>query len=133
MDILGPFTPGKGQVKFLIVGIDYFTKWIQAKPLATITTHPTIHMENESPYNYSKYCGPTDVPVVCYKRISLQFSIRCGSNDTSQDRGTFLTRTSIRLRQEPTKFMYQPKVTNKTMRKITDQKHGSETNSGEKI
>ena len=37
MDILGPFSPGKGQVKFLIVGIDYFTKWIEAKPLATIT------------------------------------------------------------------------------------------------
>ncbi|XP_027903608.1 uncharacterized protein LOC114163499 [Vigna unguiculata] len=29
---------GKGQVKFLIVAIDYFTKWIEAKPLATITT-----------------------------------------------------------------------------------------------
>ena len=37
MDILGPFTLGKGQVKFLIVAIDYFTKWIEAKPLATIT------------------------------------------------------------------------------------------------
>jgi len=37
MDILGPFSPGKGQVKFLIVVIDYFTKWIEAKPLATIT------------------------------------------------------------------------------------------------
>jgi len=36
MDILGPFTPGKGQVKFLIVVIDYFTKWIEAKSLATI-------------------------------------------------------------------------------------------------
>jgi len=38
MDILGPFSPGKGQVKFLIVAIDYFTKWIEAKPLAIITT-----------------------------------------------------------------------------------------------
>jgi len=37
MDILGPFSPGKGQVKFLIVAIDYFTKWIKAKLLATIT------------------------------------------------------------------------------------------------
>jgi len=37
MDILGPFTSGKGQVKFLIVAIDYFTKWIEAKPLATTT------------------------------------------------------------------------------------------------
>ena len=38
MDILGPFSPVKGQVKFLIVVVDYFTKWIEAKPLTTITT-----------------------------------------------------------------------------------------------
>jgi len=37
MDILDPFTPGKGQAKFLMVTIDYFTKWIEVKPLATIT------------------------------------------------------------------------------------------------
>jgi len=37
MSILGPFSPGKGQVKFLIVAADYFTKWIEAKPLTTIT------------------------------------------------------------------------------------------------
>jgi len=37
MNILGPFSPGKGQVKFLIVAVDYFTKWIEAKRLATIT------------------------------------------------------------------------------------------------
>jgi len=38
MDIFGPFSPGKGQVKFLIVAVDYFTKWIEVKPLTTITT-----------------------------------------------------------------------------------------------
>ena len=37
MDILGPFSPGKGQVKFLIVAVDHFTMWIEAKPLTTIT------------------------------------------------------------------------------------------------
>jgi len=37
MDILGPFSPGKGQVKFLIVAVDYFTEWIEAKLLTTIT------------------------------------------------------------------------------------------------
>jgi len=36
MDILGPFSPDKGQVKFPIVAVDYFTKWIEAKPLTTI-------------------------------------------------------------------------------------------------
>ncbi|GJX31920.1 reverse transcriptase domain-containing protein [Tanacetum coccineum] len=37
IDIAGPFPKGPGKVKFLIVAIDYFTKWIEAKPVATIT------------------------------------------------------------------------------------------------
>nr|GEU59800.1 hypothetical protein [Tanacetum cinerariifolium] len=37
IDIAGPFLEGPGKVKFLIVAIDYFTKWIEAKPVATIT------------------------------------------------------------------------------------------------
>ena len=39
MDILGPFPPAIGQQKFLIVAIDYFTKWVEAKPLVHITEH----------------------------------------------------------------------------------------------
>ena len=38
MDILGPFPMATAQRKYLIVAIDYFTKWIEAKPLAKITT-----------------------------------------------------------------------------------------------
>ncbi|GJZ89550.1 reverse transcriptase domain-containing protein [Tanacetum coccineum] len=37
IDIAGPFPERHGKVKFLIVAIDYFTKWIEAKPVATIT------------------------------------------------------------------------------------------------
>nr|GEX52673.1 reverse transcriptase domain-containing protein [Tanacetum cinerariifolium] len=37
IDIVGPFPEGPGKVKFPIVGIDYFTKWIKAKPVTTIT------------------------------------------------------------------------------------------------
>jgi len=37
MDILGLFSPGKGRVKFLIIAVHYFIKWIEAKPLTTIT------------------------------------------------------------------------------------------------
>ncbi|XP_019439584.1 PREDICTED: uncharacterized protein LOC109345170 [Lupinus angustifolius] len=38
MDILGPFPQAAKQLKFLIVAIDYFTKWIEAEALATITS-----------------------------------------------------------------------------------------------
>ncbi|KAK3006822.1 hypothetical protein RJ639_017650 [Escallonia herrerae] len=37
MDILGPFLMATGQRHFVIVAIDYFTKWTGAEPLATIT------------------------------------------------------------------------------------------------
>ncbi|GKA00468.1 reverse transcriptase domain-containing protein [Tanacetum coccineum] len=37
IDIARPFPEGPGKVKFMIVAIDYFTKWIKAKPVATIT------------------------------------------------------------------------------------------------
>nr|GEV23684.1 reverse transcriptase domain-containing protein [Tanacetum cinerariifolium] len=36
IDIAGPFSEGLGKVKFRIVAIDYFTKWIEAKPVASI-------------------------------------------------------------------------------------------------
>ena len=37
IDILGPLPLGKGQCKFVVVAIDYFTKWAEAEPLASIT------------------------------------------------------------------------------------------------
>jgi hypothetical protein len=37
IDIAGPFPVAAGGLKFLIVAIDYFTKWIEAKPVVSIT------------------------------------------------------------------------------------------------
>ncbi|GJV05035.1 reverse transcriptase domain-containing protein [Tanacetum coccineum] len=37
IDIAGPFPEGPGKVKFLIVAMDYFTKWIEAKVVAIIS------------------------------------------------------------------------------------------------
>ncbi|GJT45271.1 reverse transcriptase domain-containing protein [Tanacetum coccineum] len=37
IDIAGPFSEGPGNVKFFIVVMDYFTKWIETKAAATIT------------------------------------------------------------------------------------------------
>ena len=48
MDILGPFPIASGQRKFLVVAIDYFTRWIEAKPLAKITTKQIAHFFWES-------------------------------------------------------------------------------------
>jgi len=38
VDIVGPMPLGKGSRKFLVVAVDYFTKWVEAEALAAITT-----------------------------------------------------------------------------------------------
>ena len=37
LDIMGPFPIAVKQLRFLVVGIDYFTKWVEVEALATIT------------------------------------------------------------------------------------------------
>ena len=37
LDIIGPFPTAVRQLKFLVVGINYFTKWVEVEALATIT------------------------------------------------------------------------------------------------
>ena len=37
IDIMGPFPLGKKQLRFLIVAIDYFTKWVGVELMMTIT------------------------------------------------------------------------------------------------
>ena len=37
LNILGPLPIGRSQCKFIIVVVDYFTKWVEVEPLATIT------------------------------------------------------------------------------------------------
>jgi hypothetical protein len=37
LDILGPLPPAQGNLKYVVVVVEYFSKWIEAKPLATIT------------------------------------------------------------------------------------------------
>ena len=36
LDIVGPFSKAVGNKKYLLVGTDYFTKWVEAEPLANI-------------------------------------------------------------------------------------------------
>lgn len=39
MDILGPFPKASGQGRFVLVAVDYFTKWVDAGALRNITTN----------------------------------------------------------------------------------------------
>jgi hypothetical protein len=38
LDLLGPLPPAQGNLKYVIVAVEYFSKWIEAKPLDTITS-----------------------------------------------------------------------------------------------
>ena len=41
VDLIGPMPTGRGQMKYAVVAIDYFTKWIEVEPLQTITEKRT--------------------------------------------------------------------------------------------
>ena len=36
LDIVGPFPKAVGNKRYLLVDIDYFTKWVETEPLANI-------------------------------------------------------------------------------------------------
>jgi hypothetical protein len=38
LDLFGPLPPAQGNLKYVVVAVEYFSKWIEAKPLATITS-----------------------------------------------------------------------------------------------
>jgi hypothetical protein len=38
IDLLGPLPPAQGNLKYIAVEVEYVSKWIEAKPLATITS-----------------------------------------------------------------------------------------------
>jgi hypothetical protein len=40
--LLGSLPPAQGNLKYVVVAVEYFSKWIEAKPLATITS-ATVH------------------------------------------------------------------------------------------
>ncbi|GJX15958.1 reverse transcriptase domain-containing protein [Tanacetum coccineum] len=55
MDILGPLPPARGGAKFVIVEIDYFTKWIEAKPLVKITGNELVNDP------FKSWCGRFEI------------------------------------------------------------------------
>ena len=38
MDLIGPFPCAKGNLPYAVVALEYFSKWVEAEPLTTITS-----------------------------------------------------------------------------------------------
>ncbi|GMH26979.1 hypothetical protein Nepgr_028822 [Nepenthes gracilis] len=68
LDLLGPFPIATGQRKFIIRGIDYFTKWVETVPLAKITEHNTLEFLRQN------IVCRFDVPEVIVTDNGTQFS-----------------------------------------------------------
>ncbi|GJW27229.1 reverse transcriptase domain-containing protein [Tanacetum coccineum] len=71
MDILGPLPPARGGAKFVIVAIDYFTKWVEAKPLVKITGKEIIRFVLET--SLCRYGSPR----IIVKEQGGTTAIRC--------------------------------------------------------
>ena len=42
IDLVGSLSTGKGRVKYAIVAVDYYTKWVEAEPMNTITSKKAL-------------------------------------------------------------------------------------------
>jgi hypothetical protein len=50
--LVGPFKKGKGGFTHIFVAVDKFTKWIEVKPLASITAAKTVEFIKEIMYKF---------------------------------------------------------------------------------
>nr|GEW93075.1 hypothetical protein [Tanacetum cinerariifolium] len=72
INMAGPFPKGPGKVKFLIVAMDYFTKWIEAKAVATITGSQSSH--GDAPFSLTyrmKAVIPTEIGMPTYRTAAV--------------------------------------------------------------
>ncbi|XP_075504408.1 uncharacterized protein LOC142541838 [Primulina tabacum] len=62
MDIVGPFPVARAQKKFLLVAVDYFSKWVEAEPLAKITEQEEMKItQSFTSVAYPQANGQTEV------------------------------------------------------------------------
>ncbi|RDX82717.1 Pol polyprotein, partial [Mucuna pruriens] len=78
VDILGPFLPAPGQVKYLIVVVDYFTKWIEAEAIAMIS------VERIKRFYWKKIICRFELPTEIVLDNRTQFASRSTMNFCTQ-------------------------------------------------
>ncbi|KAK8933512.1 hypothetical protein KSP39_PZI015592 [Platanthera zijinensis] len=68
IDLLGPLPLASGQRKFIIMAIDYFTKWVEAEPLAKITE------ENAKQFAWKNIVCRFGIPAIIITDNGTQFT-----------------------------------------------------------
>ncbi|KAK8935370.1 hypothetical protein KSP39_PZI013007 [Platanthera zijinensis] len=68
IDLLGPLPLASGQRKFIIMTIDYFTKWVEAEPLAKITE------ENAEQFVWKNIVCRFGIPAIIITDNGTQFT-----------------------------------------------------------
>ena len=82
IDILGPFPLAVWQMKYLVVAIEYFTKWIKTEPVAQVTTHKIQHFVWKN--------------IVCHFGIPKRLVTDNGTQFISQQLGKLCTELGIK-------------------------------------
>jgi len=79
---LGPFPLAVRQMKYLVVAIEYFTKWIEAEPVAQVTVHKIQHFVWKN--------------IVCHFEIPKWLVSDNGTQFASQQLGKLYTKLRVK-------------------------------------
>jgi transposase InsO family protein len=69
MDLVGPFKKAKGRFTHIFVAVDKFTKWVEVKPVASITVAKEVEFIREIMYRFG-------VPNNIITNNGTQFTVR---------------------------------------------------------
>uniref|UniRef100_A0A2N9JBP4 Reverse transcriptase domain-containing protein n=1 Tax=Fagus sylvatica TaxID=28930 RepID=A0A2N9JBP4_FAGSY len=102
LDIMGPLPVGRRQLKFLVMGIDYFTKWVEAEPLATITE------KNIRGFVWKGIICRFGNPELLYQTTDNSSTIRLPENSVKNL--AYTTTTHPQVTRRPTDRVYQQRM-----------------------
>lgn len=66
IDLISPLTLAPGKIEHEVVAIDYFTKWVEAKPLVNITANSIIGFVQDNivyRFRYPEYSSQARITI----------------------------------------------------------------------
>jgi transposase InsO family protein len=85
--LVGPFNKAKGGFTHIFITMDKFTKWVEAKPAASITTAKSVEFIKEIMYRFG-------IPNTIITNNGTQFTMR-GFKDFCVDSGIKVNYASV--------------------------------------